>query len=243
MNKSMLASKNLPTPIRKDEDCRQWIPVLCTELAVRLNEARDSGTSVWPKTISLHTRQAGDRHSRSKQSPFPYVRDLTGDIIATAALKLWKELHGTDTQRSAIPDNVAMKIINISVSFHGIEAVESGQKGIGDFLRPGQATIVSNPTNDKTPIKLAADTAEISYQCPKCSTTLKPDILDGEDEQARLELLKAEHEDWHFAQQIAKEQTVMLGGTSRRKESISGGPPSKKRKKDEGIAKYFSKKW
>lgn len=54
--KSMLASKNLPKPIRKDEDCAQWIKVLCSELAVRLLEARETGI-VWPKTIALHTRQ------------------------------------------------------------------------------------------------------------------------------------------------------------------------------------------
>jgi len=60
VNKSMLASKTLPTPIRKDADTLQWIRVLSTELAVRLAEARDTGP-VWPKTIVLHTKQGNQK--------------------------------------------------------------------------------------------------------------------------------------------------------------------------------------
>ncbi len=56
MAKSMMASKNLPRPITKLSEGPQWLRVLAAELALRLNEAREAGPSVWPKTIVLHAR-------------------------------------------------------------------------------------------------------------------------------------------------------------------------------------------
>jgi hypothetical protein len=57
LNKSMLASKNLPKPITKASDGQHWIRVLAAELALRLNDARKESPTLWPKTIVLHARQ------------------------------------------------------------------------------------------------------------------------------------------------------------------------------------------
>lgn len=56
-NKSMLASKNLPSPITKAADGHHWIRVLAAELALRLNDARKTTPTLWPKTIVLHARK------------------------------------------------------------------------------------------------------------------------------------------------------------------------------------------
>ena len=56
-NKSMLASKNLPSPITRAADGHHWIRVLAAELALRLNEARKISPTLWPKTIVLHARK------------------------------------------------------------------------------------------------------------------------------------------------------------------------------------------
>ena len=52
----MMASKNLPRPITKLSEGPHWLRVLAAELALRLNEARETDPAMWPKTIVLHAR-------------------------------------------------------------------------------------------------------------------------------------------------------------------------------------------
>ena len=62
VNKSMLASKNLPKPITKAAEGQHWLRVLAAELALRLNEAREADPALWPKTIVLHIRKGEMLH-------------------------------------------------------------------------------------------------------------------------------------------------------------------------------------
>ncbi|KAI0806104.1 hypothetical protein BC629DRAFT_1732729 [Irpex lacteus] len=128
ITKSMLASKNLPHPITQASQGQHWIRVLAAELALRLREARETIPALWPKSIVLHVRQSYDSF-RSKQAPFPFTRDITVDGIANAGDKLWKELVGTDSTRKA-----PLKVTNLSLSFSGIESMETGQRMIEGFL-------------------------------------------------------------------------------------------------------------
>ena len=57
LNKSMLASKNLPKAITKPSEGRHWIRVLAAELALRLNDARQLSPNLWPKSLVLHARK------------------------------------------------------------------------------------------------------------------------------------------------------------------------------------------
>jgi len=57
INKSMLASKNLPQPITKASEGQHWIRVLAAELALRLNDSRQANPHLWPKTLVLHARR------------------------------------------------------------------------------------------------------------------------------------------------------------------------------------------
>ncbi|TBU55607.1 DNA/RNA polymerase [Dichomitus squalens] len=126
VNKSMLASKNLPQPITKAAEGYHWIRVLAAELALRLNEARDSNPALWPKTIVLHIHR-GYETMRSKQTPFPFTRSVTVDVIASFGDKLWKELVGT-------AGSTPFKITNVQLSFSGIGTMEAGQRTIEGFL-------------------------------------------------------------------------------------------------------------
>ena len=58
VNKSMMASKNLPNPITKASQGHHWIRVLAAELALRLREAREEMPALWPKTLVLHARRS-----------------------------------------------------------------------------------------------------------------------------------------------------------------------------------------
>ena len=57
INKSMLASKNLPRAITKPSEGQHWIRVLAAELALRLNDARQLSPNLWPKSLVLHARK------------------------------------------------------------------------------------------------------------------------------------------------------------------------------------------
>ncbi len=126
LNKSMLASKNLPKPITKPSEGHHWIRVLAAELALRLNDAREMSPNLWPKTLVLHARKGevirtvnsdsmikvltGYQSGRSKQTAFPFTRDLTVDTIALAGDKLWNELVGNST---------ALKVTQCAIGIHG----------------------------------------------------------------------------------------------------------------------------
>lgn len=81
---------------------------------------------------------AGYETSRSRQAPFPFIRDATVDVIAAAGDRLWKELVGNATD---------MKITIVQLSFAGIDSMETGQKRIEGFFsnsKPPSSTGVSN---------------------------------------------------------------------------------------------------
>ncbi|OCF57294.1 DNA polymerase eta subunit [Kwoniella mangroviensis CBS 10435] len=124
--KSMLASKNVRPNVRTPEQGHHWLSVLSGELNVRLREAREVAPGLWPKTLVLSTRQGIDP-SRSRQTPFPFTRNLSTDYILKYARKLWEE--------ATLPmKNGNMKLNNIALSFTGLEKLEGGQQGIEGFF-------------------------------------------------------------------------------------------------------------
>jgi DNA polymerase eta len=162
-------------------------------------------------------------------------------------MKLWKELHGTDAERAANPNAPNMKIINISIAFTGVGALEQGQRGIEGFFGsavPGPS--ISRPketsSNEETPAEDETKTTE--YSCLKCSKTFVVSVQqdDGEEQRAaKVEAVKTEHEDFHFAQQLSRQDKLVIGGSKRRHSPSRAAP--KKRKKDEGLLmSYFHKK-
>ncbi|KAJ6612308.1 hypothetical protein B0H10DRAFT_2053209 [Mycena sp. CBHHK59/15] len=246
LNKSMLASKNLPQPITKASEGYHWIRLLAAELALRLNDARKVTPNMWPKTIVLHARKAYEAQ-RSKQAPFPFVRDVTVDVVAAAGDKLWKELVGVD---SSIP----MKVTNVSLAFNGIEGVESGLQNIGSFLTTGLASkrpLEEDPEDEKERVRAAKPPSRniakdlSSFVCSRCgqrSSLPRSAIRTDAERQETLALMQMEHEDFHLALDLSKVASnvspVRESGKTKTEQ-----PKKKKRRKEtpKGIEKFFSK--
>lgn len=93
-----------------------------------------------------------------------------------------------------------------------------------------------------------------SFQCPRCrkmfSLSKSKQMLDAEAKQEALQKLRAEHDDFHVAEDLAREVIDLSSSPEQRP------PPKKKQKKPtsssskgkeaQGIAKYFgssSKRW
>ncbi|CAA7266911.1 unnamed protein product [Cyclocybe aegerita] len=264
LNKSMLAAKNLPKPITKASEGKHWIRVLAAELALRLNDARRISPHLWPKTLVLHARRGHD--SRSKQAPFPFTRELTVDTIASAGDKLWKELVG---------NNTTLKVSSVSLGFTNIDVAETGQQTIEGFLKPPSSAkkrmreleVDLNPRvrhpleidghdpcpsgGKETPDDTTTTQAlSKSYTCPRCGKTFQVPAVDHdeEDEGGEDQLLakvKSEHEDFHFAQDLANEgQSHSIITASKRAEATTTSKPRKKQKpppEPRGIEKFFRK--
>ncbi|KIJ66644.1 hypothetical protein HYDPIDRAFT_149468 [Hydnomerulius pinastri MD-312] len=215
--KSMLASKNLPKPITKPADGHQWIRVLAAELALRLKDSREEMPTLWPKAIVLHARK-GYETSRSKQAAFPFTRDVTVDVIAAAADKLWKELTGNAT---------SVNVTSVQLAFTGIETAEMGQQSIESFFKSKEAQrpILKRPRSDSD--GLPADVRDegglsrsatvaprstlssTSFVCDRCGKriALRDDQVNQSEEHraAALAALRVEHDDFHFAQDLAND--------------------------------------
>lgn len=239
LNKSMLASKNLPKPIKNASEGHHWIRVLAAELALRLNDARKESPNLWPKTLVLHARK-GYEAGRSKQAPFPFTREITVDYIATLGDKLWKELVG---------NNVAMNVSSVQLAFTGIDVTEVGQQSIEGFLQNSRVNKRSredgiNPDqhfqSDNTRAPDDQSNIRPSYTCPRCSKTYHlPDATSGVDSDVALKALRMEHEDFHFAQDLTREsdQVPIVVGSPR-----PLNKNKKQRKEPVGIEKFFGRK-
>ncbi|KAF9466547.1 hypothetical protein BDZ94DRAFT_1306143 [Collybia nuda] len=247
LNKSMLASKNLPNPITNASEGFHWIRVLAAELALRLNDVRKSKPNLWPKTLVLHARK-GYEPGRSKQAPFPFTREVNVDIIASAGDKLWKELVGK---------SVVMKVTSIQLAFTGIETPEVGQGSIEGFLKAGQAIkrqrdydrslrVTDSSLNDyrgdqNDTAAHGEDRATTSFTCTRCRKTISlPQALVNVKElhTEALASLRSEHNDFHYAQDLANEpdEAIIPSG------STGHSPKKKKRRKEpRGIEKFFGR--
>ncbi|PBL03782.1 DNA/RNA polymerase [Armillaria gallica] len=237
VNKSMLASKNLPKPITKPSEGHHWIRVLAAELALRLNDAREANPNLWPKTLVLHSRK-GYETSRSKQAPFPFIREVTVDVIAAAGDKLWKELVGNST---------SMKVTSVQLAFTGIEIAETGQQSIDGFLKGGPS--LKRGRDDDSPKHVTELTADQSsaaakqaaaFTCSRCNKDIPfPNTASVSEDQADLlATIRMEHSDWHFAQDLAKDPGNQL------RVSLKEPAKKKKRRKESprGIEKFFTRK-
>ncbi|PWN51631.1 DNA/RNA polymerase [Violaceomyces palustris] len=133
-NRTMLASKSVRPPITRSQEALHWLGILSMELAIRLNEAREELSNLWPRNLVLRFIKAGQGHTpRSRQIPFPFtsrnqVEPLT-ESIRRMAEKLWNESCCSE----ALNSNDS-KVVTISLGFSGLVAGEVGQVGLANFL-------------------------------------------------------------------------------------------------------------
>ncbi|KAH7884682.1 hypothetical protein F5I97DRAFT_1929522 [Phlebopus sp. FC_14] len=240
--KSMLAAKNLPKPITKPADGYHWIRILAAELALRLNDAREEVPTLWPKTIVLHARK-GYETSRSKQATFPFTRDVTVDVIAAAADKLWREL--THNAKS-------VNVTSVQLAFTGIETAETGQQSIEGYFtsKDSQRSLLKRPRLDNGDSSVeegegsgpqaehAQDPSATSFVCERCHKriALRQDQFDNDLEQRAdaMAALRMEHKDYHFAQDLANgldKSAPVKPGSSRKQREVER----------KGIARFFKK--
>ena len=169
------------------------------------------------------------------------------DYVAAAGDKLWKEL--------AEGLNGSMKITNIQLAFTGLEDADPHQRSIEGFLQTrapedqapkrlraedeGDLDFQSEAGPSKLPPSQPSnsnDTSVIgSFTCPRCSKhiTLPESSLDNDAGAAAMERIRQEHDDFHFAQDLARSTGKSEGSR------IPIVVPKKRRKESEGIAKYF----
>lgn len=192
---------------------------------------------------------AGYDAGHSKQAPFPFTNEVTVDVIAAAGNKLWKQLVGTD---------IVMKVTNVSLAFAGLEAAEMGQKTITGFLkRRGEDDEPPHPNagadrQEVAPADLDDDpfndsnTDSLSFTCARCGKRISAPShpTSAMEKETQLAVLKVEHDDYHFAQDLAKDTDNIIPVSA----PSSKGPPKRKKQKVSeakpvGIEKFFQPKF
>jgi DNA polymerase eta len=187
----------------------------------------------------------GYETSRSKQATFPFVQPVTVDVIATAADKLWKELTG---------DAKIIHVTSVQLAFTGLEKAEMGQKSIEGFFkardtqkptslkRRREEDVLSGSGEDSNAAFKLSDAEAVSFQCPRCLEviSLQEDQVTGDSAEVarRLAALRLEHNDFHFAQDLAHSNDAPVPHP--RGSSSRGG--TRRKVEPKGIAKFFTKK-
>jgi DNA polymerase eta len=192
--------------------------------------------------------------TQRKQAPFPFLRDVTIDAVAAAGDKLWKELVGPLNSTKPL----STKINYVCLSFHGVEAGETNQQGIEGFLSKtpnnpskrkrevindeGVVEAVPEPKRDVD--YFVCDRCEKRIALPQELTVFAHELDEGIKKDA-LEGLRAEHQDFHFAQDLSR-----MGSDDEQPEKSNSKSiqPKKKRKHKgsgaggEGIERFFTKR-
>lgn len=199
--------------------------------------------------------------TKHRQGPFPFSPTITPDLVLKPAEKLFKELAGT----------APFKINNISLGFHGLGAMEQGQQGIAGFLKPNKRareeddapqeaadveplllpavqarkpSLLPVPSARRSISAVPMESASSSrgFHCPRCKKAISLSTR-VEATEERLYKLRAEHEDFHVAQDLARE-VIDVSSDDDIQVIETKKPPAKKAKtqktkKKEGIAAYF----
>lgn len=157
-----------------------------------------------------------------------------------------------------------MKVTSVQLAFTGIGTPEAGQGSIEGFLRAGQPAkrqrddgapaaplgLTDASLNDDsgnqldTSVQDHEDQSTTSFTCTRCGKTISlPQALIGVRElhNEALASLRSEHNDFHFAQDLAKEPNeaalILSAGPTTR-----SSPKKKKRRKEpQGIEKFFGR--
>jgi DNA polymerase eta len=159
---------------------------------------------------------------------------------------LWKELV-------CEKDGVPLKVNSVQLAFTGLETAESGQKFIDEFLKSAESKRLrgtkdlnlyqsgkSGEGTGRANVDASGDD-DNSFRCVRCGACISLPDIDGqpaEESRARLEKLKIEHADFHFAQDLVR-ITPSNSGFDK------GHPPRKKRKppkESENITRYLIRK-
>ena len=189
------------------------------------------------------------------------MRNVTIDVVSAAGDKLWKELVGPLDSTKPL----SAKITHVSLSFHGVEAGETNQRGIEGFLSKtpsspskrkrradddDEEVLETIPTVSHGESELAPNISH--FVCDRCKKRIAlpqelvvASELDEETMEEALGSLRAEHQDFHFAQDLSR-----MGSDDERPERRDSNATAKKKRRKrkgersegEGIARFFNKR-
>jgi DNA polymerase eta len=218
---------------------------------------------------------------RRKQAPFPFAHPLTVDHVAGLADRLWKELVGADDAITIRVSHLWLGFTGVEPGEAGQTLIEGffrgGAKPVStSAVKPASAgaknnltsstpisissvgLVGSKPTSAKAAGKRKADDAAVdnylpSFVCPRCEKRIIVDA-DAFNNEHALSRGRLEHDDFHFAQDLAREgpglrvgeglPAPVLGkeGATRTKKKRKEFPGKKKAGEGEGIARFFVKR-
>jgi DNA polymerase eta len=181
--------------------------------------------------------------SRSKQTSFPFARNVTVDTIVGFADRLWKDLVGAGNKHDG---TLPYPVTSIALGFTGVEPGETGQRTIEGFFRSGtkplssgphgntydsarahhgkrgrEAEVGVGPSNDQPEISPIDQDDITGFMCPQCHERFKVELGDdgaGNLEQRRAEALarlRMEHGDFHVAEELSRMPDGVDGDTHR----------------------------
>ncbi|CAO1620665.1 unnamed protein product [Sympodiomycopsis kandeliae] len=182
-NKTMLASKNVKPPIRTQKEAQRWLSILSLELSVRLKEAREESPTLWPSTIVLRYLKSRET-ARSRQSVFPFVKDLQPEHVLKIAQRLWDEAVGDKVEQNG------GEIVTIALGFSGLEAGEQGQKSIEGFFGSG-SNVKAQENNAVGNIGVIAETSSVKRSAsPVLEADAANEILEATQHPPRAKKMK-----------------------------------------------------
>jgi len=183
---------------------------------------------------------------------FPFARNVTVDVIAGFADRLWKDLVGSGNKQDG---SLPYSVTTIALGFSGVEPGEAGQQSIEGFFRPGAGTStksLSDPDvgGDNTQRIhreekrqhetdgaecFSDDILEIKHEdtaslvCPRCHRRIEVKLGDdGEESEEKRAKALTEHSDFHVAEDLSK----MPGdGTNSRSQGLRAVERERKRKR------------
>lgn len=147
-----------------------------------------------------------------------------------------------------------MKVTSVQLAFTGIEPSETGQQSIDGFLkvptkRPRDSDQDDNPGSaipfdPRDSSSLGHD--DFSFSCKQCQEriTLSDEViaanLDAEILAQKLAISRQEHDDFHLAQNLAKERQPMVKVSA--SEPVKRSEKKRKKESPKGIEKFFKRK-
>lgn len=144
-------------------------------------------------------------------------------------------------------DSKVMKITIVQLSFTGLETAETGQKTIEGFLKPTSKRARDEDENVDAPLPQDEQLGEnpesndaTSFICQRCGKRISLPLTyssEGIDKEKSLVTMRMEHDDFHFAQDLAKTANSDI-------QIRPAKQPHKKPRQTAagGIAKFFTRK-
>ncbi|CAI7625488.1 unnamed protein product [Penicillium glandicola] len=209
--KSMLSAKSFRPSIKSFDQAQKWLHIFAADIYGRLVEDGVLENRRRPRVITMHHRTA---QSRSRQIPIPGSNAINENLLYDLANTLLRQV---------VADGQAWPCSNLSLSVSSFEDGVSNNKAIEGFLiRGDQAKALSHssrprdadnspseqapaekrrkldgdgdePDSPQEPVEMDTELSRIpQFVCPRCSKLI-------------IEYEKEEHDDWHFAKDLASQ--------------------------------------